>query len=83
MCKNNIIKKLKMKTEHIEILQIITAYLEKHSQLRFTQAIFNLDINQPPDAPEYKFKGLLRDNHGDKDDEVLKRIKTRLDSLNN
>ncbi len=72
-----------MKTEHKEILQVIAAYLEKHPQLRFTQAIFNLDINQSPDEPEHQFKGLFRDNHEDKDDKVLKRIKARIDNTNN
>ena len=60
-----------MKTEPKEILKIITAYLEQHPQLRFTQAIFNLDINQSPEEPEYQFKGPFRDNYSDKDDEVL------------
>ena len=72
-----------MKTEHKEILKIITAYLERHPQLRFTQTIFNLDINQSPEEPEYQFKGLFRDNHGDKDDEILKRINERLNNFNN
>lgn len=72
-----------MKKEHKEILKIITAYLQKYPQLRFTQAVFNLDINQSPDEPEYQFKGLFRDNHVDRHDEVLKRIKARIDNLNN
>lgn len=71
-----------MKTEHKEILKIITAYLEQHPQLRFTQAIFNLDINQSTKDPEYQLKGLFRDNYGDKDDEVLQRIKARMDYFN-
>lgn len=71
-----------MKTEHKEILKFITAYLERHPQLRFTQAIFNLDINQSPKEPEYQLKGLYRDNYSDKDNEVLGRIKARMDCSN-
>jgi len=72
-----------MKKEHKEILKLITAYLEKYPQLRFTQVLLNLDINQFPEEPKYQCKGLFRDNHDDKDDEVLKRILVRNVTFNN
>lgn len=74
-------QQLPMKTEHKEILELIRSYLEKNPDLRFTQALFNLDINQKPIGKI--FDNILRDNHGDKDPEVLKRINDRLNNLKN
>ncbi|SFN24990.1 hypothetical protein [Salegentibacter flavus] len=69
-----------MNVEHQKILNLLSAYLEKNSQLRFTQALFNLNINQKPESSD-PFSGVLRDNYGDKDSSVLQRILDQLDQF--
>lgn len=63
-----------MKKEHREILNLIEDYLSQDGaeHLRFTQALFNLDINQ------LATENLLVDNYNDLDSWVLSRIKNRL-----
>lgn len=68
-----------MKEEHQKILELIKSYLEENPKLRFTQALFNLNINQKPDSPDKLFERVLRDNYGDKDSTVLERITEQLD----
>ena len=70
-----------MKKEHQEILKIIETYLEKNPEQRFTQALFNLDINQSHSS--ILWEGALRDNYGDKDSTVVVRVQDRLKELNN
>ena len=69
-----------MRSEHRKILELIRSYLEENPDLRFTQALFNLDINQKP--KDKIFENILRDNYGDKDYKVLKRITNNLKNLN-
>ena len=76
-------QQLQMKTEYQKIINLIYSYLEKYLNLRFTQALFNKDINQKPDSPDKLFDGVLRDNYGDKDSEVLKIISGHLKNFNN
>lgn len=63
---------------HAEILDAIESYLSKPgaSDLRFTQALFNLGINEfaSPENPEEK-GFLFRDNHNDSDLKILKNLK--------
>ena len=68
------------KKEHLEILNLISAYLSNHYDQRFGQAIFNLGINEfinktDPAKENYK----IRDIHGDTDDKILERIKSQLE----
>lgn len=51
-----------MKIKHQKILELVKSYLEQNPKLRFTQALFNLDINQKPDSPDKLFEGVPRDN---------------------
>ena len=65
-----------MKKEHQEIIDILSKYLEKSPDIRFGQALFNLNINQfadelNPDNKEF----LLRDIHNDSDAKILKRLR--------
>lgn len=57
------------------ILELLDAYLKANPQIRFTQALFNLDINQ---FAEEKPTSNFRDNYNDTDDDVLKRVKKLL-----
>lgn len=68
-----------MKQEHQEIIDLISKYLLNNHDIRFGQTLFNLDINQfknhkNPDEG-------MRDIHGDKDDKIIERIKTRLNQF--
>lgn len=65
---------------HKEILELISEYLAKNPQQRFGQALFNLSINQIEENNNENFK--LRDIYGDKDFEILERIKRRIDLIN-
>jgi len=65
-----------MKPETQAILQILTQYLTENPQIRFGQALGNLNINQfanprYPNQESYK----LRDIYQDSDVDILKRIK--------
>lgn len=57
------------------ILLAIEKYLKKYPEERFTQALFNMGINEFADETKLKRRGfLLRDIYYDADIEVLKRI---------
>ena len=62
--------------ENLIICQIVKDYLIKNPSIRFTQALFNLNINmfENDRNPEME-KNLLRDPYNDKDSDVLERIK--------
>ena len=70
-----------MNKEHKEIINLISEYLSNNHSIRFGQALFNLDVNQFQNGMNPD-KG-MRDIHGDKDDEIIKRIKTRLNRFKN
>ena len=58
------------------IIQLITEYLEANPDIRFGQALFNLNINQFEDQQDPSRKGfLLRDIYNDSDQRILNRIK--------
>jgi len=64
-----------MKKEHDQIIALISEYLSEHPNIRFSQALFNLDIIQfknkeNPGAENYA----LRDIHADDDTYILDRI---------
>ncbi len=64
-----------MKEEHKAILLKLEQYLEKNPSCRFTQALFNLNINEFADKSNPESKGyLLRDGYNDSDSAVLKRV---------
>ena len=65
-----------MTEEHRIILKAIEEALNRDPELRFGQALFNLGINEfiNPDNPgEVDYK--MRDIHGDKDSDIITRIK--------
>ena len=69
-----------MKQEHQVIIDLIKAYLEKHPDQRFGQALFNLRINEfkkstDPKNPDFT----LRDIHNDNDSDIISRIKSQID----
>lgn len=72
---------LQMKDEHQKILELVKSYLDENPNLRFSQALFNLNINQKPDSPDKIYERVLRDNYGDTDSTVLERITEQLDRL--
>lgn len=67
------------------IMEIIEAELNKSSQLRFGQVLFNLNINQFADENNPINKNnLLRDIYNDEDIRILKRITEQLNkTINN
>lgn len=74
-----------MNKQHKKILDLITYYLEKNPNQRFTQAIFNLNINQFKheliNGQNHVYE--LRDPYNDSDKEVLSRIKEQLNRFDN
>lgn len=64
-----------MTKEAEEILHNLEKYLHKNPEMRFGQALFNLNINQFADEkiPESK-NFLLRDIYNDEDEKVLRRM---------
>ena len=66
-----------------QILKILKSELERMPDLRFAQLLFNLGINEFADKenPEQS-NFLFRDNHGDSDEDVLSRIKERIEFVN-
>jgi hypothetical protein len=72
-----------MKKQHQEILDIISNQLERYPELRFTQVLFSLDINQFTEDfdPACSCKAYFRDNFNDPDKQVLSRINNRLEKL--
>ena len=68
-----------MTPEHQKILNAIEAELKRNPDLRFGQALFNLQINlfvtpKNPEASDHR----MRDIHGDSDKDILRRIEERL-----
>jgi len=65
-----------------EIIRILTEYVEKNPSQRFGQLLFNLDINQFRDknCPSNK-DFLCRDIHADSSEDILKRVKERIEQL--
>ena len=65
-----------MKAEHKAILNILEKYLKEHPEIRFGQALFNLNINEFADKDNPSNKNhLLRDIYNDLDENILNRIK--------
>lgn len=65
-----------MKNETRQIWELLGAYLTENPEIRFTQALFNLDINRfadsiNPHKKDYHFK----DNYSELDPDVLERVK--------
>lgn len=69
-----------MKLEHKTIINLISDYLEKNPEQRFSQALFNLNINQFANqiTPEEK-EFLLRDIYNDSDEDVAERVKSSIE----
>jgi hypothetical protein len=69
-----------MKLEHKTIINLISDYLEKNPEQRFSQALFNLNINQFENQinPEEK-EFLLRDIYNDSDEDVVERVKSSIE----
>lgn len=63
-----------MTKEAKEILKLIEGYLVKNPSCRFTQALFNLEINEFADKNYDRKNCLLRDIFSDTDERVLNRI---------
>lgn len=72
----------KLKPIHREILNTLEEYLSKDGacNLRFGQALFNIDINQFPVTKDGQIllDSVLRDIYNDSDEELLKRMKKNL-----
>ena len=57
------------------IIATLTQYLESNPEIRFSQALFNLNINEFADSNDpSKKEFLLRDIYSDTDRRVLKRM---------
>lgn len=71
---------------HLQIMDELKNYLSQpgNNYLRFTQALFNLGINEFASLknPE-EMKFLFRDNHNDCDTKILHKIKQTNESINN
>ena len=65
-----------MKTEHKEILSLIGNYLKKHPELRFGQALSNLEVLEFAEKSFPPEHNLLRDIYNDSDKVILERVKT-------
>lgn len=64
-----------------KIIEALTLYLEQNPSIRFSQALFNLGINEFADKEHPELKSfLLRDIYNDNDGEILKRIETKIKS---
>lgn len=63
-----------MKKEHEIILTALKQYLESYPNIRFGQALFNLNINQfvNPDPVGGNYD--LRDIHSDTDKQIVARL---------
>lgn len=60
-----------------DIIDTMTQYLEANPGIRFTQALFNLNINEFADKNDpSKKEFMLRDPYNDSDSSVLKRMKS-------
>lgn len=58
-----------------ELVELIKEYSSKNPEQRFTQILFNLNINQ---FKEKDFTEGFRDNYNDLDQNVLERVQERL-----
>lgn len=58
-----------------ELVELIKEYSTKNPEQRFTQILFNLNINQ---FTEKDFTEGFRDNYNDLDQNVLERVEERL-----
>ena len=58
-----------------ELVELIKEYSTKNPEQRFTQILFNLNINQ---FAEKDFTKGFRDNYNDLDQNVLERVQDRL-----
>lgn len=73
-----------MKKEHQEILSLISDFLEKHPELRFGQALTNLEVLEFADKSSPPKHYMLRDIYQDSDVSILekvKRAKAKLDLI--
>jgi hypothetical protein len=76
-----------MKKEHEIIMEELSKYLDAYPQLRFCQALFNLDIigfPENPNIPDLRVvrqPARLRDTFYDEDIDVLNRLDKRLKEL--
>lgn len=67
-----------MNSEHKTILKVLEDYLMQNPNMRFSQALFNLNINQfAKEECQENEERLLRDIYNDKDDAVLARVLAR------
>ena len=68
------------KLVHFRILNLISDYLDNNPDIRFTQALYNLCINEfnNKENPELD-NFLFRDNHSDSDEYILKKIEKNID----
>ena len=73
-----------MKEEHSEIIKLLSGFLDKYPDQRFTQALFSLGINEFEEINHeaaHEFHPQLRDVYNDPDEIVLARVKARLTKL--
>lgn len=64
-----------MNQQQKTIITVIDQYLTDNPSIRFTQALFNLNINQFADNSNPENQNyLFRDNYNDKDDDVVARL---------
>lgn len=67
-----------MNDVHVKIMEAVSKYLERNPELRFGQALCNLNIIEFADKKNPERKGhLLRDIHNDSDEKILERIRKR------
>lgn len=74
----NFVKELEMKKNHREILNLLEQYLSQDGaeNLRFTQALYNLNIYSQVECGGGFF---LADNYNDLDSWVISRIKKAME----
>ena len=70
-----------MKKEHEEILALLGDFLEKHPELRFGQALTNLDVLEFADKTFPPKEFVLRDIYNDSDKRILAKIKKAKEKL--
>jgi len=67
-----------IKPETEVILKVLREYLEANPHIRFTQALFNLNINQFADKENPSRQNyLLRDAYNDLDLQIVERLPTK------
>lgn len=71
-----------MKQTHQDIINLLTDYLEAYPDQRFSQALFNLNINQFKNVKEPANADFsLRDIYADSDEKILVRMMNSLEIL--